>query len=171
MLPDDHANGILKEYEDINTDTINVKIKSYSMANVDDDMFNAAIARANNNETADDMNVVAAGLGANYYMTTLVYLNNSTLRHYFTKKDSSFKPELYENRKAPYYVEVTGIAAAKLDELQIFKVGNKEFNYSALDYARNMAKNSNENNSNLACLMILTLNTPASLYWVMRLLS
>ena len=87
------------------------------------------------------MKKVAEKLGANYYTSSLIFLDRSTLRHYFTKKDSTFNPSLFGNNhqnNTYYYVEETNIPAHELDKLQEFKIGNTTFYYSALDYARGL---------------------------------
>ena len=106
---------------------------------VTDDMFVTAVKSANNGAEASDMKKVAEKLGANYYTSSLIFLDRSTLRHYFTKKDSTFNPSLFGNNhqnNTYYYVEETNIPAHQLDKLQEFTVGSTTFYYSALDYAR-----------------------------------
>ena len=109
---------------------------------VTDDMFVTAVKSANNGAEASDMKKVAEKLGANYYTSSLIFLDRSTLRHYFTKKDSTFNPSLFGNNhqnNTYYYVEETNIPAHELDKLQEFKIGNNTtFYYSALDYARGL---------------------------------
>ncbi len=125
----------------INTsDLANKNLTDYTMNDVTDDMFVTAVKNANGGQTASDMKDVAAQLGANYYTTSLIFLDRSTLRHYFTKKDSSFKPSLYDgNQSDTYYFKVKeNIPAHELDKLQEFTVGSTTFYYSALDYARGL---------------------------------
>ena len=108
---------------------------------VTDDMFVTAVKSANKGAEASDMKKVAEKLGANYYTSSLIFLDRSTLRHYFTKKDSTFNPSLFGNNhqnNTYYYVEETNIPAHELDKLQEFKIGNTTFYYSALDYARGL---------------------------------
>ena len=109
---------------------------------VTDDMFVTAVKSANKGAEASNMKKVAEKLGANYYTSSLIFLDRSTLRHYFTKKDSTFNPSLFGNNhqnNTYYYVEETNIPAHELDKLQEFKIGNNTtFYYSALDYARGL---------------------------------
>ena len=108
---------------------------------VTDEMFVTAVKSANKGAEASDMKKVAEKLGANYYTSSLIFLDRSTLRHYFTKKDSTFNPSLFGNNhqnNTYYYVEETNIPAHELDKLQEFKIGNTTFYYSALDYARGL---------------------------------
>ena len=127
----------------INTsDLANKNLTDYTMGDVTDDMFVTAVKNANNGASASNMKDVAAQLGANYYTSSLIFLDRSTLRHYFTKKDSTFNPSLFGNNhqnNTYYYVEETNIPAHELDKLQEFKIGNNTtFYYSALDYARGL---------------------------------
>ena len=126
----------------INTsDLANKNLNDYTMDDVTDDMFVTAVKNANDGASASNMKDVAAQLGANYYTTSLIFLDRSTLRHYFTKKDSSFDSSLYDGNQADtYYFKVKeNIPAHQLDKLQEFKIGNNTtFYYSALDYARGL---------------------------------
>ena len=91
------------------------------------------------NGDASDLTAIAAQLNAEYYTSSLIYLQNNTLRIYFTPKSKQlgdldgmgFDDNLSDYY---YYKDVEGIAAAELDEQKEFKVGNVTFNYSALDY-------------------------------------
>ncbi len=79
----------------INTsDLANKNLTDYEMEDVTDDMFVTAVKNANEGDSASNMKDVAAQLGANYYTSSLIFLDRSTLRHYFTKKDSTFNPSL-----------------------------------------------------------------------------
>ncbi len=105
---------------------------------VTDEMFVTAVKNANNGAEASNMKKVAEKLGANYYTSSLIFLSQSTLKHYFTKKTSSFDPTAYDGNQSNtyYFVEKTNIPAHQLDKLQEFTVGSTTFYYSALDYAR-----------------------------------
>lgn len=131
---------------------------TYNPGDVDGDMLDAAIADANPNETADNMNNVASALGAKWFSTSLIYLDDSTLRHYFVKTTDAFKPSDYTGNKSNYYyyVEKTGIPAAELDNLQSFTAGNQTFKYSALDFVKGMITSSADGDSK---------NLAKSLYW------
>ena len=131
---------------------------TYNPGDVTTAMLEKAIADANPNETAGNMNNVAAALGAKWFSTSLIYLDDSTLRHYFVKATDAFNPSAYTDNKSNYYyyVEKTGIPAAELDNLQTFTVGTESFKYSALDFVKGMITSSaDEDSKNLA----------KSLYW------
>lgn len=97
---------------------------------------------AANGRYADNMLTVASNIGANgYYSSSLIYLSGCTLRHYFVgpgldaSKYTGVKSGYY------YYVDVTDIAAANLDTLQAFHVGDVTFYYSALDFVKAIVYN------------------------------
>ncbi len=93
------------------------------------------------NGTASDLNAIAAQLGFKYYTSSVLYLQNNTLRLYFTP--NTYQGEMphavdFKDKKSNYYyyVEKEKIAAAELDNQQTFTIGGKEFTFSALDYAK-----------------------------------
>ena len=149
IIPDDPANSILSDNPNDFT--------YYSMSDVTTEMVEDAIY-ATNHMNASNMNDVANALGAKYYLTSLFYLSNNTLRHVFTKNTAAFNPNDYDGSQANYYyyVEKGGIAAAQLDKLQQFTVGSVTFFYSPLDYAKAViGSGMSQNDKNLA----------KSLYW------
>lgn len=85
---------------------------------------------------SDDLNEVAAQIGGNYYLSSLVYLSGCTLRHYYT--GSALDKNAFDGVKSDYYyyVETTDIAAADFDKLQEFTVGGTTFHWSALDFVK-----------------------------------
>ena len=142
----------------VNTGYLANQNVTYEKDDVTGTMIDTAIAAANGNKTADDMNAVAAALGAKWFSTSLIYLDDSTLRHYFVKDTDAFNSSAYTGNKSNYYyyVEVSGIAAAELDNLQSFTAGTESFKYSALDFVKGMITSSaDEDSKNLA----------KSLYW------
>ena len=110
----------------------------YVMATVEASDIQAAIVRANPGKTATDMSTVVPESGASYYTTSLIFLSESTLRHYFKIPKGSANDNAYDGNQEQYYywVEKTDIPAAELDTLQKFKVNDVTFYYSALDYAK-----------------------------------
>lgn len=133
---------------------------TYNPGDVTGTKIDKAIAEANGNKTADNMNNVAAALGAKWFSTSLIYLDDSTLRHYFVKDTNAFNPSDYTGNKSNYYyyVEKTGIPAAELDNLQTFMESNTEktFKYSPLDFVKGMIEYSADEDS---------VNLAKSLYW------
>ena len=131
---------------------------TYNPGDVTDAKLDDAIAAANGTDKADNMNDVAAQHGAKWYSTSLIYLDNNTIRHYFVKDTDAFKPSDYPANKANYYyyVEKTGIPAAELDNLQTFTVGDDSFQYSALDFVKGMIHSSADGESQ---------NLAKALYW------
>ena len=122
----------------VKTDDLADANLNLSLIEVTDEMIDDAIKAGNNNQTADDMTVVAAALGGEYKTTSLIFLDKHTLRHYFYDVDASlFNGEnMGCSDNYYYYVQKTGIAAAELDDLQTFTVGDVTFKYSALDYVK-----------------------------------
>ena len=123
--------GDLKEIPDHRADK-NVGQTSY--ANVDADAVTAKIK-----DTASNLKNVAEQLNAKYYTSSLFYLQNNTLRLYFTPKTyPSAMPNAsaYDGNLSNYYYykDKAPIAAAELDNQQTFNINGVEFQYSALDY-------------------------------------
>lgn len=143
---DDPANSIFEDYE-----------PEYTMQEVKRGMCTTAIRKANDNRGGDDMNDVAAEIDAEYYSTSLIYLSQCTLRHYFTFNKH---PEAYENykndlnsSKAPfYYIDAADIPAADLDKLQVFTLGGEDYYYSALNFVIDMieSEKATDNSKDLA---------------------
>jgi hypothetical protein len=142
----------------VNTGYLANQNVTYEKGDVTGTMIDTAIAAANGTDKAANMNDVAAALGAKWYSTSLIYLDDSTLRHYFVKATNAFNPSAYTGKKSNYYyyVEVTGIPAAELDNLQTFKVDTESFQYSALDFVKGMINSSADGDSK---------NLAKSLYW------
>lgn len=116
------------------------EIEGYTMADVTADMIQNEIDKnpANIGKTATDITTVKPEVGAKYYTSSLIFLSESTLRHYFVVPNGSADTSMYDGCKSDRlcYVEKTGISASQLDDLQEFKVGGVTFYYSALDYAK-----------------------------------
>ena len=110
----------------------------YTQGTVTAAMIDNAINTANGVQTASDLNDVAALLGANYYTSSLVFLYECTLRHYFTPNGAALDASLFDGVKSGYYyyVEKTDIPASQLDTLQTFDVGGVTFQWSALDFVK-----------------------------------
>ncbi len=90
---------------------------------------------------APDLEAVATQLGCKYYTSSVIYLQNNTLRLYFTP--NTYPGEMphaddFDGQKFNYYyyVDKENIAAAELDNQQTFTVGDTTFTFSALDYAK-----------------------------------
>ena len=99
----------------------------------------ASVVTAKINGKASNLNEVAEQLNAKYYTSSLFYLQNNTLRLYFTPKTyPSAMPNAsaYDGNLSNYYYykDKAPIAAAELDNQQTFSVNGVEFKYSALDY-------------------------------------
>jgi len=99
-------------------------------------------------KTADDMSEGLASCGLKYVGSSVVYLSEMTLRHYYTIEDPSlFTQDIqnnitfdgsyvtYAERSGMIYFEKTGIAAPNFDTLYAICIGGKEYRYSVLDYS------------------------------------
>ena len=144
----------------------NTNVGSNGYSEVTADQIAAAI-----NGEASDLNEVATQLDAEFYTSSLVYLQNNTLRLYFTPasktvgalNDKGFSGNLSEYY---YYADHANIAAAELDNQQDFAVGNVTFTYSPLDYAAAVVGSSNmtDDQKNLAKSLFLY-NQAANAYF------
>ena len=108
----------------------------------------------------------AAKFGAKAYTTSLIYLEQNTLRIYFTKKDDKFNPNNYDGNKGEYYYkDIKGIAPYCLDQYQTLRIGGVKFYYSAFDYAKAVVNSGmNDNQKNLAKSLYL-FNQAAKAYF------
>jgi hypothetical protein len=55
------------------------------------------------------------------------------------------------------YFELSDIPAKEMDELQLFSIANQKYYYSALDYSKNILRNSNADTA--------TKNLAKATYW------
>lgn len=118
----------------------------YSMSDVNPTAFDNAIKAENGNKTKSDMTSSTDSFGLKYYNTSVVFLSRTSLRHYYTitdkntydkyKNGASFK--VYENKPPYVYFELQDIPAAKLDQLQEFKIGEQTYYFSVLDFAKGL---------------------------------
>ena len=91
------------------------------------------------NGAASDLDEISSQLNAEFYTSSLIYLQNNTLRLYFTPESKTigalngmgFTGALSEYY---YYADHANIPAAELDDQQSFTVNGVEFTYSPLDY-------------------------------------
>ena len=129
-------------------------IPNYTMTTVTADMIDAAIEKE-----ATDMSTVHPEPDANFYAPSVIYLSKTTLRMYFeipTGKGSK-NPDAYTGSQSNWYywVDVTNIPAAELDEQQEFKVNGVTFYYSVLDYAKAVVAGGSSAQKDLAASLYL----------------
>lgn len=98
--------------------------------------------------TASDMDSGLDNYGLEYAGTTIVYQTKTSMRHYYkitnqsdfdAVKDNIYfngKKAGYTNKDGKIYFELQDIAAADLDTPYTLKIGESNYNYSVLDYAR-----------------------------------
>lgn len=122
-------------------------------ANLADDGIDYTPAQVDADAIVDtdpsDMSADLGNYGLKYKGTSLVFLSQSSLRHYYvitnsnnfaSVKDSvtfgSDTPIEFGRKSARIYFELKDIAAADLDERYTIKIGTTEYAYSALDYVK-----------------------------------
>ena len=116
----------------------------------DYELANAGVDYAMQEITADDiltkksdMTRGLSKLGLTYVGTSVVFLSQTTLRHYY----SVYNQELFDNYKstanftygekgALIYFECSDISAPLLDAAQTFGIGDYEYDFSVLDYCK-----------------------------------
>jgi hypothetical protein len=138
------------------------------MEDVTPEKIEAAITAANPapNQSQSTMTTNTDKFGCQYVGSTVVFLTKTSLRHYYTvdnqtdynnNKNSTGIFVLHEE-KAPYmYFELSDIPAKEMDELQLFSIANQKYYYSALDYSKNILRNSNADTA--------TKNLAKATYW------
>ncbi|MEE0956467.1 MAG: hypothetical protein UH734_00110 [Ruminococcus sp.] len=130
----------------------------------------AELVKSKINGTASDLNEVATQLDANYYTNSLIYLQNNTLRIYFTPKTYPADmphADAYDDNLSSYYYykDVEGIAAANLDDPQEFSIAGVNFTYSPLNYVADvLSSNMSLAQKNLAASLFLY-NQAANAYF------
>ena len=107
--------------------------------------------------------------GLKYYGTTVVYLSETTIRHYFTVTDANKfaaikdsvtfdkvgandpKAAVYGEKNNLVYFGYTDIGAADLDTAYALNIGELSLKFTALDYSKLvLASNMSDNEKNLA---------------------
>ena len=148
-------------------DLANKNVGATDLEGITAEQVTAAIKVANNQNTGADMTEVAAALHANWYTTTVIYLSKNTVKHYFTKADDSFNASAYKGTQSNYYyfVQKENIAAADLDTLQEFKVGDYTFKYSALDYVVAVINSNMADNAKNIAKALFLYNQAANAYF------
>lgn len=97
---------------------------------------------------ASDMSAGLEAFGLEYEGTTIVYLSDTSIRHYYKVKDKdkfgaikdgiafSGSPVGYKTKGGSIYFELKNIASSKLDDLFILNIGVTDYKYSVLDYVK-----------------------------------
>lgn len=145
----------------INTDNLANAGIDYAMGNVD------AADVPTNKDSFGGTDFSAYGL--KYYGTTVVYLSETTIRHYFTVTDADKfaaikdsvtfdkvgandpKAAVYGEKNNLVYFGYTDIGAADLDTAYALKIGELSLKFTALDYSKLvLGSNMSETEKNLA---------------------
>lgn len=105
--------------------------------------------------TPSDMEDGLDKYGLEYAGTTIVYLSETSMRHYYTITDQAKfdevkdsvtfdgEPVSYIEKNGKIYFELPDIAAADLDTPYTIKIGRSSYHYSVLDYVRECLENPN----------------------------
>ena len=142
---------------DINTSEPANADVDYTMEDVTAKTMETVISGDSTNEgkTQSDMKENTSDFGLKYQYSTLVLLSKTSLRHYYLVENQSVydsaKEELqgaaYSERKLPsVYFEFTDIPAYELAKYQTFTIGGQTYQFSALDYFRNVLESHNVSN-------------------------
>lgn len=142
----------------VNTDDLANSGVDYTMEPVD------AETVPSNKDSFSDADFSAYGL--QYYGTTVVYLSETTLRHYFTVTDqdafntvkdsvtfdaSGTKKAVYGEKGNLIYFAYEDIGAPDLDTAYTLTIGDLSLKFTALDYSKLvLASDKTENEKNLA---------------------
>ena len=98
--------------------------------------------KAANNGFACNLGYLTNEFTSRFYTTSLSFLSECTLRHYFFNADCTDDQwDGYLDDGYFCYVEQENIAAADLDKLYDFTVDGITFQYSALDYVKEVINN------------------------------
>ena len=123
-------------------------IKTNDLANKDVDYTMADVTSNMITTTPSDMESGLDEYGLAYAGSTIVYLSETSMRHYYTIKDQTEFDKVRDNitfngEKAEVktkgnkiYFETTDIAAAALDTSYTLTIGTSDYNFAVLDYVR-----------------------------------
>ena len=97
---------------------------------------------------ASDMSAGLAAYGLEYEGTTVVFLSETSIRHYYRITDpavfAAYSDSIFFNgsrvdyteKGSDIYFELKNVSAPNLDTLYTLKIGNTEYKYSVLDYVK-----------------------------------
>ena len=120
-----------------------------------------------------DMTKGLSKLGLTYVGTSVVFLSQTTLRHYYvvTNHDlfDSFKASAnftYGEKGSRIYFDRKDISASLLDAAQTFGIGESEYNYSVLDYCKLVIADQNKSQADRElCMATYWYNKAAKAYF------
>ena len=118
-------------------------VTDYELANTGVD-YTMELITANHIKTKKtDMTKDLDKAGLNYVGTSIVFLSQTTLRHYYVISDARLFALAKETANFTFVdkgqlicFEQKDISAAQLDVAQIFRLGDTTYNYSVLDYCK-----------------------------------
>ena len=91
-----------------------------------------------------DMEAGLEDIGLVYEGTSVVFLSDTSIRHYYTVADDGLFEAArgtasgftYHAKDHGLYYEFAGVPAAELDNAKTFSIGGNDYSYSVLDYCR-----------------------------------
>ena len=118
-------------------------VTDYELANTGVDYTMQQITANHIKTKKTDMTKDLDKVGLNYVGTSIVFLSQTTLRHYYVISDARLFEQAKETANFDFVdkghricFEQKDIAAAQLDVAQIFRLGDTTYNYSVLDYCK-----------------------------------
>ncbi len=151
-IPDNPANG---------------NVTGYSMNTVTAKTVSDAIKTP-----ASDMKSGTNELGLQYVGSSIIYLTETTLRHYYKvtnrntfnsiKSSANFE---YGEKGSLIYFDKKNIASDKLDEAAEFKIGGKSYYYSALNYCVKVLESNVSTNEKKLAIAAYWYNDAANKYF------
>lgn len=127
--------------------------------------------------TPSDMTAGLEQYGLTHNGTSVIFLTETTLRHYYKITDpelfNSVKDSVKINGKAAAYGEanneiyydIPNIAAKNLDVQQVLTIGNTDYKYSVMDYANRLIEKSSNNKAKELARAAYRYNQAAKAYF------
>ena len=119
-----------------------------ALANGGTDYFTDTVNASDIASTMSNMTENLSSYGLEYTGTTIVYLTETSIRHYYTITDQDtfdlVKDNItfdgvkvgYTKKGNEIYFEKKGVAAADLDVAYTFSIGTNSYDYAVLDYVK-----------------------------------
>ena len=147
------------------------------MANGGTDFYTDADDPFTVTTTPSDMTAGLEQYGLTHNGTSVIFLTETTLRHYYKITDpelfNSVKDSVKINGKAAAYGEanneiyydIPNIAAKNLDVQQVLTIGNTDYKYSVMDYANRLIEKSSNNKAKELARAAYRYNQAAKAYF------
>ena len=151
--------------------------KTDDLANGGTDFYTDADDPFTVTTTPSDMTAGLEQYGLTHNGTSVIFLTETTLRHYYKITDpelfNSVKDSVKINGKAAAYGEannevyydIPNIAAKNLDVQQVLTIGNTDYKYSVMDYANRLIEKSSNNKAKELARAAYRYNQAAKAYF------